>query len=136
MNKKMIATIVVVILAVIGGGYALMHKNTEKTLQANEWTIHDEDTSMGGTATFTKSGHMNLSVGQLDLENFNYDVYKKNGNEYLSLQGKATVSEMTTKYLYKIIKQDDSYLMKLQKENEQAKLDDGSLQGDLHLDRK
>ncbi len=135
-NKKVVVPVIVLVaLAVLAGVYVGMHKDTAKDLQSNEWTIHD-DSSIGGTAKFTKSGRMNLSIGNLDVDSFKYNVYKKNGHEYLKLQGKTAVGGQATKYVYEVKKDSDSYTMDLKKENELAKLETGSLQGDLQLDKK
>lgn len=135
-NKKVVVPVIVLVaLAVLAGMYVGMHKDTAKDLQSNEWTIHD-DSSIGGTAKFTKSGRMNLSIGNLDVDSFKYNVYKKNGHEYLKLLGKTAVGGQATKYVYEVKKDSDSYTMDLKKENELAKLETGSLQGDLQLDKK
>lgn len=135
-NKKVVVPVIVLVaLAVLAGVYVGMHKDTAKDLQSNEWTIHD-DSSIGGMAKFTKSGRMNLSIGNLDVDSFKYNVYKKNAHEYLKLQGKTAVGGQATKYVYEVKKDSDSYTMDLKKENELAKLETGSLQGDLQLDKK
>ena len=54
----------------------------------------------------------------------------------MKLQGKTAVGGQATKYVYEVKKDSDSYTMDLKKENELAKLETGSLQGDLQLDKK
>lgn len=67
MNKKMIATIVVAFLAVIGVGYALVpHQTMQEKLESNVW--HMTDTS--GDSMTVRINHNRISYGQLGSDKF------------------------------------------------------------------
>lgn len=121
-NKKKltIASIVVIVLAVISGiGYGIGHKTTAETLQAQEWILTSQEES--NTVNFKKDNTMILGKEPM-TENFKYSIKKQGNVEYLKLTHHEDLGS-DGKYYFKIKKTDSGYSLILDrgKTNQPAK---------------
>lgn len=126
-NKKKvtIASIVVIVLAVISGiGYGIGHKTTAETLQSQNWTFDSQKgEKVKATAKFTEKKMVLNEAGFSDT--YTYTVKDKGSQEEIKFINNNSVSGEKETRTFSIKKDSDEY--KLTPTNKLAKDDTGSV---------
>lgn len=134
-KKISIASIVVIVLIIIAGiGFTVGHKSTAEKLQAQEWTLTNNN--YVHTANFTKNNE--LQVRRLSMEvDYRYKLYQSNKKDFIKIYGKDALDNKI-KYTYEINETDNGYYLKLikNKTNNNALNDTDDFVGDIKLEPK
>lgn len=124
-KKLTIASIVVIVLAVIAGiGYGVGHKTTAEALQSQQWTFDStKGEKVKATAKFTEKKMVLNEAGFSDT--YTYAIKDKGNEEEISFINNNSLSGEKEKRTFKIEKDSDEY--KLTPTNKLAKNDTGSV---------